>query len=333
MVRWANMASALKRNILIFHTGALGDFVLSWPLALALSRLHPQSRILYITHPSKGQLSSRFIGTEAASFETGGWHTLFSDSLSLPAAAQQILQKTQAIYSFLSAPSDAFSRGIASLAPDTPLHHLQLIPPADFPNHVTAFYQQQLAHLPALVATCTQLLQFVTQQGIATHRRPADRILLHPGSGSQRKCWPADRFIELANALKSDGHSVALLLGEVESERLDDSTLARLQQTAPLLRPETYLQLADELLAARLLITNDNGPGHLAGILGTPTLSLFGPTNPAQWRPLGPRTAVLHSRDLANLPATEVRQITHRCLEAFTPTPAPATAPADDDEP
>ena len=37
------------RNILLFHAGALGDFVVTWPLALALARLHPQSRVFYVT--------------------------------------------------------------------------------------------------------------------------------------------------------------------------------------------------------------------------------------------------------------------------------------------
>lgn len=47
----------MLRNVLIFHAGALGDFVRSWPLGLALGRLYPQSRVIYITHRQKGQLA------------------------------------------------------------------------------------------------------------------------------------------------------------------------------------------------------------------------------------------------------------------------------------
>ena len=50
---------SLRRNVLIFHQAALGDFVVTWPLAVALGRLFPQSRVLYVTHASKGQLAER----------------------------------------------------------------------------------------------------------------------------------------------------------------------------------------------------------------------------------------------------------------------------------
>ena len=47
----------LRRNVLIFHQGALGDFVLTWPLAMALSRLFPQSRVMYVAASQKGALA------------------------------------------------------------------------------------------------------------------------------------------------------------------------------------------------------------------------------------------------------------------------------------
>ncbi len=46
-------------------------------------------------------------------------------------------------------------------------------------------------------------------------------------------------------------------------------------------RPATLLDLLAEVAAAGQFVGNDSGPAHLAGILGVPTLSLFGPTDPA----------------------------------------------------
>src|ERR1700678_801872 len=59
----------LRRNVLIFHSGALGDFVLSWPLALALGRLYPQSRIIYVAPASKGKLAERVLRIESVDGE------------------------------------------------------------------------------------------------------------------------------------------------------------------------------------------------------------------------------------------------------------------------
>ena len=47
------------RNILIFHSGALGDFVQTWPLGLALGRLYPQSRVIFVTQKQKGLLAEK----------------------------------------------------------------------------------------------------------------------------------------------------------------------------------------------------------------------------------------------------------------------------------
>ena len=59
--------------------------------------------------------------------------------------------------------------------------------------------------------------------------------------------------------------------------------------------------------AARF-VGNDSGPGHLAAITGTPTLALFGPTDPARWRPLGPHVKVLRREPLEALGVEEVEE-------------------------
>src|SRR5688500_10724765 len=67
--------SMLRRNVLIFHAGALGDFVLSWPLALALGRLYPQSRVIYVTAGQKGALAERVLRVDSTDIESG-WHEI-----------------------------------------------------------------------------------------------------------------------------------------------------------------------------------------------------------------------------------------------------------------
>ncbi|HWP39838.1 MAG TPA: hypothetical protein VNL70_02845, partial [Tepidisphaeraceae bacterium] len=61
----------LRRNVLIFHQAALGDFVVTWPIAMALSRIWPQSRIIYVTHGQKGALAERVLRVERADAEAG----------------------------------------------------------------------------------------------------------------------------------------------------------------------------------------------------------------------------------------------------------------------
>jgi heptosyltransferase-2 len=50
------------------------------------------------------------------------------------------------------------------------------------------------------------------------------------------------------------------------------------------------------LQRAALMISNDTGPGHLAAAVGTPLVSVLGPSDPAQWRAWGPRVHLVQGR-------------------------------------
>ena len=51
------------------------------------------------------------------------------------------------------------------------------------------------------------------------------------------------------------------------------------------------------LAHAGLYVGNDSGVSHLAAAWGAPALALFGPTDPAQWAPVGPHVKVLRAKD------------------------------------
>jgi ADP-heptose:LPS heptosyltransferase len=297
----------LRRNVLIFHTGALGDFVLTWPLALALARTYAQSRILYLTHATKGALAAEVLRVEHADIE-GGWHALFSADARLPDPATKLLNGAHSVYSFVSTDDDVWTHNVRRLAPETKLTTLRATPPADYRGHATDFLVEQLRGNPIAEAGVGQILRSIADRGIAVSVPAGADVVIHPGSGSRAKCWPHERFAELVRRFRDDGRSVRVLIGEVELERWDRSGIASLEAVATLRRPASYVELARELATAALLVANDSGPGHLGGILGVPTLSLFGPTDPVVWRPLGPRVAVLRHQPLDELPVDAVHQ-------------------------
>jgi ADP-heptose:LPS heptosyltransferase len=133
-----------------------------------------------------------------------------------------------------------------------------------------------------------------------TSGMPDGFLAVHPGSGSPAKNWPFERFVEAARRL-SPGRPWLLALGPAED---DVPTLAgaRLARRLPL------RALGAALARAGLFLGNDSGISHLAAACGTRTLALFGPTDPAQWAPVGRavRTLRAPSRDLADLRVDEV---------------------------
>src|SRR5688572_31263202 len=120
---------ALRRNILIFHQGALGDFILTWPIALALARIHPQSRLFYVTHAQKGKLAEKALGVESADAETG-WHTLFGEgATSLPETPGKLLAGAHSILGFVGNPDGPWALNVKRLAPDANVLTINPKPP------------------------------------------------------------------------------------------------------------------------------------------------------------------------------------------------------------
>ena len=300
----------LRRNVLIFHAGALGDFVVSWPLALALGRLHPQSRIIYVTAASKGKLAEKALRTESIDVE-GGWHHLFGNAPSLPDPARKTLENAHSIYSFVSRPDDAWTATVKSLAREAQLIHIDPRPPEDstFAGHVSQWIGEQLQAAPVVRTGFDQIMRSIAARGVGYKRSPEGTICVHPGGGAAAKRWPAKHFVQLVRKLVKGRHHVRVLIGEVEREQLPKEDLDHFAAVAELVEPKTYLELLDHLGTADALICNDTGPGHLAGIIGTPTFSLFGPaSSPTRWKPLGPHVHVKQTDDLSHLSPDELHK-------------------------
>ena len=130
-----------------------------------------------------------------------------------------------------------------------------------------------------------------------------DSILLifnpDPGEAIPIRGWPEQRFAEVASALLGEyPGSVALVVGVARSAPFAERFLQRVgnERCADLTGATTTL---DELLTlfemAKLLVTNDSGPAHLASLTRLPSVVLFGPETPALYGPLGGRSINLFS--------------------------------------
>lgn len=109
------------------------------------------------------------------------------------------------------------------------------------------------------------------------------RALLHPGAGSPRKRWPLENFLALAHRLRARGWQPEFMIGPAEDDLLP--ALERSGEAA--FRPRDPLELIARLRVASAYIGNDSGVSHLAGWAGVPSVVIFGPSDPARWRPRG----------------------------------------------
>ena len=153
-----------------------------------------------------------------------------------------------------------------------PLAALGLDPPADL---------EPILPTPAEATAAEELLT----------RLPEGFLAIHPGSGSPRKNWPAERF---AAVLDSLAPRRPWLLVEGPADVTPVAPLAR-RPGAVVARGLGLRTLGAVLARAGLFIGHDSGVSHLAAAWHAPTLALFGPTDPALWAPVGPRVRVLRA--------------------------------------
>jgi len=107
-------------------------------------------------------------------------------------------------------------------------------------------------------------------------------VVLSPGGGWRSKCWPAERFGAVCRKLhESLGLRCIVNAGPDEGE-LAAALLRTSGDSAPLIHSGNLGELMALLRGAMCVVAGDTGPLHLAAALGTRTVALFGPTDPAR---------------------------------------------------
>jgi heptosyltransferase-3 len=120
---------------------------------------------------------------------------------------------------------------------------------------------------------------------------PADRlrdfIVVHPGTRWRRKRWPAAKWLALGADLLARAPHLVISAGPDAAEVGLADTLAQALGPAALSTRGrlSWAQLAGLLYRARLFVGVDTAAMHLAAACGCPTVALFGPSRPEQWRP------------------------------------------------
>lgn len=121
------------------------------------------------------------------------------------------------------------------------------------------------------------------------------RIAIAPGGGRNPgtemliKRWPAERYAEAARVLAAETGGSILVVGTPDEQELCAAVAAAVGERACDLCGRTTLpQLAAILARCQVMIANDSGPLHIAAAAGTPTVALFGPTDPRLVAPRGP---------------------------------------------
>lgn len=153
---------------------------------------------------------------------------------------------------------------------------------------------------------------------------------VHPGATNSRaKIWPPARFAEAAEKLADAREAEVVVLGGPSEAALAAEVRAGLGDRAIALDGKTTLgELMGVLSRLSVLLTNDSGPMHLAAALGTPTVAVFGPTDPRETGPFSAAASVVREPVACSPCNFRDCPIDHRCMQQVATSRVVAEAEA-----
>jgi ADP-heptose:LPS heptosyltransferase len=165
---------------------------------------------------------------------------------------------------------------------------------------------------------------------LAEQELPPDAapIIIHPGSGAAVKLWPTRLWAQAADLLAAETGAPIVVTGMVDEAALVDGVAASMREGGRVRALVATLPLgryAALLAAGRLVLGVDSGPLHLAVAVGTPSVRLYGPTDPEVFGPWG--RADLHAVVASDLPCAPCGRLdytiaelaVHPCIRLLTP--------------
>lgn len=314
----ADSLAGAVRQITVVRPGALGDTLLTLPALALLREWAPNARLTFIARADMLPLAlASGLAERVWPWDLPDWSALFADQDDpLTPRAHAALAEADVVIVWAPDSTGALARRLGALGAGR-----GIVAPAQPPigvegevaPHVALWLAETLrplgvepTSLEALVKLTPRLQAPAADIAQADAlwralRLPARVVALHPGSGSQRKRWPADHFAEVARLARDAGYQPLLLAGESDAEALRETqaALARLglRAAVPVAQGLRVATLAALLARCAGFVGCDAGVSHLAGLVGAPTVAVFGPTDPARWSPLGPCVGVARSPD------------------------------------
>jgi heptosyltransferase-2 len=329
---------AEPRRILFVRTDRLGEVVLNLPVLAALRMAYPQARITAMLSPELAPLLDGVPSIDRQLVHRDGPRWAWGLDAARLAARWRIEQFDLVI---ISNPKKAFH--LAALLAGIPRrvgydrkwswcltdrlpdrkgagerheieYNLELLGPLRLPSADHAW------ELPRYDREQVEVLQILDAQGIA----PSEPfIAVHPWASTPAKRWPAGRYRELLRRITGDGGVRIVVIGGPEAVAEAPAVLPPEGGAVNLVGRLSLRQLAELLRRARLLISNDSGPMHVAAAVGTRTVVLFGTAQggagPRRWGPWGEGHTVISKPSLDEITVEEVASAVQRALQMAAP--------------
>lgn len=166
----------------------------------------------------------------------------------------------------------------------------------------------------------------LTEHGVREHEHRL--VLVNPNSSDifPLRKWPLSNFMKFCTSLLHERDGLYIAITGSPSERSQAERMARQidqERCFSLAGHTTFAELLGLYACSNLMLTNDSGPAHFAGLLKLPRIVLFGPETPRLYRPIGGEVRCMYS-NFACSPCVSVYNAkkspcqNNRCLQVIT---------------
>ncbi len=281
-----------EQRFLVVRLGSLGDIVHTFPAVAGLRESFPQAEIVWLTHPRWNALvESSGLATDIWETETRSFHSLreiigrIRREHFAAAIDYQGLWKSAAL-SFFGGVSQRIGFSSQTIrefgVPILYTHRVRCARThiADQNGELSQLAGARNGVRPVTLSVPAIQEKLVLQllRGSAIERY----IVLSPAGGWPSKCWPPDRYGALCRKI----HDAVGLRCVLNFGPGEDELISAVKAASGDADPITYNGSLDQLMAllrnAVCIVGGDTGPLHLAVALGTPSVAIFGPTDPAR---------------------------------------------------
>jgi 3-deoxy-D-manno-octulosonic-acid transferase/heptosyltransferase-1 len=329
-----------KVNILIVKLSAIGDVIHTLPSLSALRQLYPDAHITWVVeeaaanlvrnHPyldavlvsrrkswNKDLLNGQFRRPleEIRSFIKTlrkrpydlviDFHGLFKSSIIVFLSGG----KRKLGYNSLQELSGLFLN--EKITEDLNKHAVERY--LDFPRYLGAKINSARFILPLNKETETRSKSILDKYNLEDKKF----IAINPVAYWETKLWSNENFAHLADLINDKLQMKVVFTGS-EKEPIEKITSLMTTEGINSGGETTLLELASLYKKARIVITTDSGPMHLAAAVEIPVISLFGPTDPARTGPYGAGHTIIRA-ELPCSPCFLKKCSTKKCMEDISP--------------
>jgi len=323
------------RRILIARLDRIGDVVLSTPAIKAVREAYPASHIAFMVRPyARDIVAGNPFLDEVITYDKrmGLWGTLkfirflrrrrFDLALVLhPTSRTNLLAYLARIpkrIGFDKKMGFMLTRRIPHTKQFGLKHEIDYT--LDLVRHIGIESPSRDLHVPISSKNEERVDKLFARYNVAK----SDKVIaINPGASCHSKRWHPERFANVADGLARK-HKAKIVLVAGGEDRGITKRIASLMKgpCINLAGATTVADMASILRRARLFISNDSGPVHIACAVGTPVIAIFGRSDrglsPTRWGPSNPGDVVLHKDVGCVVCLAHNCKLGFKCLEAIT---------------